>query len=59
MIVRSVEELHLEHKGLTNKVLAKQQQINLLESGMTINQTASEIPHRHSESTTKPVCIFV
>ena len=54
-----IEELQLEQKDLTHKVLRKQKQLDLLQSAMTNKKFANQISPRHSESTTKPVCIFV
>lgn len=54
-----IGELQLEQKDLKHKVLRKQKQLDLLQSAMTNNKIANQISPRHSESTTKPVCIFV
>jgi C4-dicarboxylate-specific signal transduction histidine kinase len=54
-----IGELQLEQKDLKHKVLRKQKQLDLLQSAMTNNKIANQISPRYSESTSKPVCIFV
>jgi hypothetical protein len=60
LIDRTIEELQLERKALTDKVLAlKQQQFDLLRSAMTANSFVNDSPSSTLESVTATIEVSV
>jgi hypothetical protein len=60
LIDRTIEELQLERKALTDKVLSlKQQQFDLLRSAMSTNQFASDSAPRSLEATTTTTKVYI
>ncbi len=60
LIDRTIEELQLERKALTDKVLAlKQQQFDLLRSAMSSNSFVNDTVSRPSESVPAPIEVCI